>query len=175
MSAMTNLQNYILAQRAENTVKKIEYGLNVWKRFSCNTSENKEIEDVRTCRRAECLDLPFHDGLITGTWRCVRVNSSRFIRPCLRAPAVLKTSGTVSSNTGLPASENYVTAEKGPKCLMLVRVMKLTFARIALVIRIPELFYSVWNNCILRCLRRSDKGKIRTAGACAINQSDSRI
>ncbi|KAK2568380.1 hypothetical protein P5673_007407 [Acropora cervicornis] len=103
MSAMTNLQNYILAQRAENTVKEIEYSLNVWKRFSCNTSENKEIEDVRTCRQTEYLDLPFYEGHITGTWRC-----SRFIRPCLRPPAVLKTSGTVSSNTGLPASEKPI-------------------------------------------------------------------
>ena len=43
---LENVQNYILAQRAENTVKKIEYDLNVWKRFFRHKGEEREIEDI---------------------------------------------------------------------------------------------------------------------------------
>ena len=43
---LENAQNYILAQRAENTVKKTEYDLNVWKRFFRNKGEEREIEDI---------------------------------------------------------------------------------------------------------------------------------
>ena len=38
---MANVQNYIIVQRAENTVKKTEYDLNVWKRL---LSYNAEIK-----------------------------------------------------------------------------------------------------------------------------------
>ena len=43
---LENVQNYILAQLAENTVKKTEYDLNVWKRFFRNKGEEREIEDI---------------------------------------------------------------------------------------------------------------------------------
>lgn len=41
-----NVQNYILAQWAENTIKKTEYDLNVWKMFFRNKGEEREIEDI---------------------------------------------------------------------------------------------------------------------------------
>ena len=43
---LENVQNYILAQRAENTIKKTEYDLNVWKMFFRNKGEEREIEDI---------------------------------------------------------------------------------------------------------------------------------
>ena len=43
---LENVQNYILAQRAENTIKKTEYDLNVWRMFFGNKGEEREIEDI---------------------------------------------------------------------------------------------------------------------------------
>lgn len=43
---LENVQNYILAQRGENTIKKTEYDLNVWKMFFRNKGEEREIEDI---------------------------------------------------------------------------------------------------------------------------------
>jgi len=45
---LENVKNYILAQWAENTVKKTEYDLNVWKRFFRHKGEEREIEDIPT-------------------------------------------------------------------------------------------------------------------------------
>lgn len=43
---MANAQSYLLAQRAENIVKKAAYDFNVSKRFFRNKSENRDIEDM---------------------------------------------------------------------------------------------------------------------------------
>ena len=43
---LENVQNYILAQRAENTIKKTEYDLNIWRMFFRNKGEEREIEDI---------------------------------------------------------------------------------------------------------------------------------
>ena len=43
---LENVQNYILVQRGENTIKKTEYDLNVWKMFFRNKGEEREIEDI---------------------------------------------------------------------------------------------------------------------------------
>lgn len=40
------VQKYILTQRTENTVKKTDYDLNVWKRFFLEVGETREIEDI---------------------------------------------------------------------------------------------------------------------------------
>ena len=42
---MASVQKYILSQRTENTVKKTEYDLNVWKRF-LEIGEERNIEDI---------------------------------------------------------------------------------------------------------------------------------
>jgi len=39
---MANAQSYLLAQRAENIVKKAEYVLNVWKRIFRSISQNRD-------------------------------------------------------------------------------------------------------------------------------------
>lgn len=46
VSTLENVQYCILAQRAENTVKKTEYDLNVRKRFFRNKGEEREISDI---------------------------------------------------------------------------------------------------------------------------------
>ena len=74
---MSNVQNYILGQRVENTVNKTEYDLNVWMWFFRKVSENREIEDWRP---ASYLDLPFHDGHKKERWWWVRANNSCFTR-----------------------------------------------------------------------------------------------
>ena len=43
---MASVQKYILIQRTENTVKKTDYDLNVWKRFFLEVGETREIEDI---------------------------------------------------------------------------------------------------------------------------------
>ena len=43
---MASGQSYLLAQRAENIVKKAAYDLNASKRFFRNKSENRDIEDM---------------------------------------------------------------------------------------------------------------------------------
>ena len=43
---MANAQSYLLAQRAENIVKKAAYDFNASKRFFRNKSENRDIEDM---------------------------------------------------------------------------------------------------------------------------------
>ena len=43
---MASVQKYILTQRTENTVKKTDYDLNVWKRFFLEVGETREIEDI---------------------------------------------------------------------------------------------------------------------------------
>ena len=53
---LENVQNYILAQRAENTIKKTEYDLNVWRMFFRNKGEEREIEDIP----AEGLNILIH-------------------------------------------------------------------------------------------------------------------
>ena len=39
---MDSVQKYILTQRTENTVRKTDYDLNVWKRFFLEVGERKE-------------------------------------------------------------------------------------------------------------------------------------
>ena len=43
---MANVQDYILAQRTENTVKKTEYNLNVWKRYCRDIGEERALETI---------------------------------------------------------------------------------------------------------------------------------
>lgn len=43
---MASMQKYILPQRMENTVKKTENDLNVWKRFFLEVGEERNIEDI---------------------------------------------------------------------------------------------------------------------------------
>lgn len=43
---MANVQDYILAQRTENTVKKTEYDLNVWKRYCRDIGEERALETI---------------------------------------------------------------------------------------------------------------------------------
>ena len=43
---MVSVQKYILSQRLENTVKKTEYDLHVWKRFVLEVGEARKIEDI---------------------------------------------------------------------------------------------------------------------------------
>lgn len=43
---MASVQKYILSQRPENTVKKTEYDLHVWKRFFLEVGEARKIEDI---------------------------------------------------------------------------------------------------------------------------------
>lgn len=52
---MASVQNYILVQWAENTVKETEYNLNIWKTLFCNISENREIILKTYCRHAEYI------------------------------------------------------------------------------------------------------------------------
>ena len=40
------MQKYILTQRTENTVRKKEYDLNVWKRLFLEVGEKRKIEDI---------------------------------------------------------------------------------------------------------------------------------
>ena len=43
---MANVQKYMLSQRPENTMKKTEYDLHVWKRFFLEVGEARKIEDI---------------------------------------------------------------------------------------------------------------------------------
>ena len=43
---MTSVQKYILTQRSQNTVKKTEYDVHVWKRFFLEVSEARKIEEI---------------------------------------------------------------------------------------------------------------------------------
>ena len=43
---MASLQKYILTQRPENTVKKREYDLNVWKRLFLKLGEARKLEEI---------------------------------------------------------------------------------------------------------------------------------
>ena len=57
---LANAQNYILAERVENTIKT-EYDLNVWMRLFRKISENREIEDII----AEELNILIYRFMIT--------------------------------------------------------------------------------------------------------------
>ena len=43
---MASVQKYILTQRPENTVKKTEYDLHIWKRFFLEVGEARKIEEI---------------------------------------------------------------------------------------------------------------------------------
>ena len=43
---MDNGQKYILTQRTENTVRKTDYDLNVWKRYFLEVGETRKNEDI---------------------------------------------------------------------------------------------------------------------------------
>ena len=43
---MASVQKYILSQRPENTVKKTEHDLHVWKRFFLEVGEARKVEDI---------------------------------------------------------------------------------------------------------------------------------
>ena len=43
---MASVQKYMLTQRPENTLKKTEYVLHVWKRFFFEVGEARKIEEI---------------------------------------------------------------------------------------------------------------------------------
>ena len=43
---MASVQKYILTQRSQNTVKKTEYYVHVWKRFFLEVGEARKIEEI---------------------------------------------------------------------------------------------------------------------------------
>ena len=43
---MADIQNYIIAQRPESTVKKTKYDLNIWKRYLETKNESGQIENI---------------------------------------------------------------------------------------------------------------------------------
>ena len=43
---MASVQKYTLTQRPENTVKKTEYDLHIWKRFFLEVGEARKIEEI---------------------------------------------------------------------------------------------------------------------------------
>lgn len=43
---LADAQDFILGQRTENTVKKTQYDLNVWRRYFRSIGEEREIEDI---------------------------------------------------------------------------------------------------------------------------------
>ena len=116
---MPNVESYILAQRVGNTVKKkTEYDLNVWMRFFRKISENREIEgmsadefNILICRFI--MDIKKKDGgayeptTLTSLASCLLSGKKMLFiglgRSLLKEtmPSVLKTSGTISSNTDI--------------------------------------------------------------------------
>ena len=44
--ALENIQNYIMAQRPESTVKKTQYDMNVWRRYLDSINEKREVENI---------------------------------------------------------------------------------------------------------------------------------
>ena len=45
---MSTIQDFIEAQRPENTTKKTAYDINVWKRFCLSIGEVRELENIPT-------------------------------------------------------------------------------------------------------------------------------
>ena len=66
---LADAQDFILGQRTENTVKKTQYDLNVWRRYFRSIGEEREIEDIPSSELNVLTPVLYGDQ--QKRWRCV--------------------------------------------------------------------------------------------------------